>query len=66
MIPRPRLLRDAALALSGSVPVGVNSDLKYADNCCNDLYTMNANGTGLTGIVADQPGVFLSDWGAAP
>lgn len=42
------------------------ADLKYRDNCCNDLYTMDANGTHLTRIVADQPAVFFSDWGSQP
>jgi TolB protein len=41
------------------------ADLKYRDNCCSDLYTMDANGTHMTRIVSDQPAVFLSDWGAA-
>jgi Tol biopolymer transport system component len=41
------------------------ADTKYRDNCCNDLYTMDANGTHVTRIVTDQPGVFLSDWGPA-
>jgi TolB protein len=41
------------------------ADLKYRDNCCNDLYTMAANGTHLTRIVADQPTVFFSDWGTS-
>jgi TolB protein len=39
------------------------TDLAYKDNCCSDLYTMDANGTHLTKIVSDQPGVFFSDWG---
>jgi Tol biopolymer transport system component len=42
------------------------ADLKYRDNCCSDLYTMNANGAHLTRVVADQPAVFLSAWGASP
>jgi len=42
------------------------ADLKYRDNCCSDLFTMNANGTHLIRIVADQPAVFLSAWGASP
>jgi len=42
------------------------SDLKYRDGCCNDLYTMDTNGTHLTRIVADQPAVLLSDWGTSP
>ena len=39
------------------------ADLNYRDNCCSDLYTMDANGTHMTAIVRDQPGVFISDWG---
>ena len=42
------------------------ADLKRPNNCCGDLYTMNANGTNLTRIVADRPAVFFSDWGASP
>ena len=42
------------------------ADLKYRDNCCGDLYTMDANGTHLTRIVTDQPAVASSDWGPAP
>jgi Tol biopolymer transport system component len=44
------------------------ADLKYRiGECCpNDLFTMSANGTHLTQIVADQPALFLSDWGASP
>jgi Tol biopolymer transport system component len=33
---------------------------------CSDLYTMNTNGTHMTKIVSDQPGVFTSDWGRQP
>jgi Tol biopolymer transport system component len=39
------------------------SGFKHRDDCCGDLYTMDANGTHLTRIVADQPAVFFSDWG---
>jgi len=42
------------------------ADLAYRDNCCSDLYTMDANGTHMTKIVGNQPGVFLSDWGPSP
>jgi TolB protein len=42
------------------------SDLKHRNGCCNDLYVMNADGTGLTRIVADQPAALLSDWGTSP
>jgi TolB protein len=42
------------------------SDLKYRNGCCSDLYVMNANGGGLTRIVANQPALLLSDWGASP
>src|SRR2546428_112063 len=44
------------------------SDRKYRiGQCCpNDLFTMNANGTGLTRITTDQPATLLSDWGTAP
>lgn len=42
------------------------ASLKYRDGCCGDLYTMNTNGTHLTRIVIDQPGVFFSDWGTSP
>ena len=41
------------------------ADLKYRDNCCFDLYTMDVNGTHLTRIVTDQPGVLVSDWGTS-
>ena len=39
------------------------ADLRYPDNCCNDLYLMNADGSGLHPIVTDQPYLFLADWG---
>jgi Tol biopolymer transport system component len=45
------------------------ADLAYPPNGqtpFSDLYTMYANGTHLTKIVGDQPGVFFSDWGPAP
>jgi TolB protein len=42
------------------------ADLAYKDGCCNDLYTMDTNGTHMTKIVSDQPGVFFSDWGTHP
>lgn len=45
--------------------IALIADLKYRDNCCSDLYTMDVNGTHLTRIVSDQPGVFFSDWGTA-
>jgi Tol biopolymer transport system component len=46
--------------------IALIADLKYRDNCCSDLDTMDVNGTHLTRIVTDQPGVFLSDWGTSP
>jgi TolB protein len=33
---------------------------------CSDLYTMDTNGTHITKIVSDQPGVFFNDWGRQP
>jgi Tol biopolymer transport system component len=42
------------------------ADLAYRDNCCNDLYTMDTNGTHMTKIVNDQPAAFSSDWGRQP
>jgi Tol biopolymer transport system component len=33
---------------------------------CSDLYTMDTNGTHMTKIVSDQPGVFFADWGRQP
>ena len=43
------------------------ADLAYPVNTpASDLYTMDANGTHLTKIVGDQPGVFFSDWGPTP
>ncbi len=39
------------------------ADLRYPDECCNDLYVMNADGSGLHPIVTDQPYLFLADWG---
>ena len=43
------------------------ADLAYPVNTpAADLYTMDANGTHLTKIMGDQPGVFFSDWGTAP
>jgi Tol biopolymer transport system component len=42
------------------------ADLAYKDNCCSDLYTMDASGTHMTKVVSDQPGVFFSDWGTSP
>jgi TolB protein len=47
------------------------ADLAYkpgscGENGCADLYTMNTNGTHMTRIVSDQPGVFISDWGRQP
>jgi TolB protein len=42
------------------------ADLAYSPNTpAADLYTMYANGTHLTKIVGDQPGVFFPDWGPA-
>jgi Tol biopolymer transport system component len=46
--------------------IALIADLAYKDNCCNDLYTMDANGTHLTKIVSDQPGVFFLAWGPSP
>jgi Tol biopolymer transport system component len=45
--------------------IALVADLKYRDNCCFDLYTMDVNGTHLTRIVTDQPGVLFSDWGTS-
>jgi TolB protein len=47
------------------------ADLAYkagscGENGCSDLYTMDTNGTHMTKIVSDQPGVFISDWGRQP
>jgi TolB protein len=47
------------------------ADLAYppgscGENGCSDLYTMNTNGTHMTKIVSDQPGVFISSWGRQP
>jgi len=47
------------------------ADLAYkpgscGENGCADLYTMDTNGTHMTKIVSDQPGVFISDWGRQP
>jgi Tol biopolymer transport system component len=39
------------------------ADLRYSDNCCSDLYVMNADGSGLHPIVTDQPYLFFADWG---
>jgi TolB protein len=42
------------------------ADLAYKPGSCggcNDLYTMDTNGTHMTKIVSDQPGVVFSDWG---
>jgi Tol biopolymer transport system component len=40
------------------------ADLDYS-NGLSDLYTMDTNGTHMTKIVSDQPGVFFSDWGTS-
>jgi Tol biopolymer transport system component len=43
------------------------SDLAYPPfGNAADLYTMDANGTHMTKIVGNQPGVFFSDWGPSP
>jgi TolB protein len=39
------------------------ADLRYPDNCCADLYVMNADGSALHPVVIDQPGLFFADWG---
>jgi Tol biopolymer transport system component len=44
----------------------LGADLAYKNGCCNDLYTMDPNGTHKTKIVSDQPGVFFSDWQGLP
>lgn len=41
----------------------LGADLAYPDECCNDLYVMNADGSHLHPIVTSQPGLFFSDWG---
>ena len=47
------------------IVLGADLAYKPGGSCdgCNDLYTMNTNGTHMTKIVSDQPGVFFSDWG---
>jgi Tol biopolymer transport system component len=50
-------------------PNGAKIVFANLGNCalpCDDLYTMNANGTDVVRIVADHPAVFLSDWGSLP
>ena len=42
----------------------LTTDLDYS-NGLNNLYTMDTNGTHMTRIVTDQPGVFFSDWGTS-
>ena len=41
------------------------ADLAYRDNCCSDLYTIDANGTHQKKVVGDQPALFFSDWGTS-
>jgi TolB protein len=41
------------------------SDLRYSNRCCDDLYVMNTNGSGLHSILTTQPTVLLTDWGPA-
>jgi Tol biopolymer transport system component len=46
----------------------LGADLAYPPNSCPcaDLYTMDTNGTHMTKIVGNQPGVFFSAWGPSP
>lgn len=39
------------------------ANLRYPDDCCADLYVMNADGSGLHSIVTNQPHLFFADWG---
>ena len=39
------------------------SDIRYPTLCCNDLYVMNADGSGMHTILTDTPTVLFSDWG---
>jgi Tol biopolymer transport system component len=39
------------------------SDVRYSNGCCNDLFVMNANGSGLHPILTSQPTILLTDWG---
>lgn len=41
------------------------ADLAYPDECCNDLYVMNTDGSNLHPILTSEPGMFFSDWGPA-
>ena len=43
----------------------LTSNLRHRDGRA-DVYTMNANGTGLSRIVSDQPAAFIPDWGTHP
>ena len=40
-------------------------ELEGPTQTINPLYTMDTNGTHMTKIVSDQPGVFFSDWGTS-
>jgi TolB protein len=42
----------------------LTADLDYSNGLSN-LYTMDTNGTHMTRIVSDQPGVLFSDWGTS-
>jgi Tol biopolymer transport system component len=39
------------------------SDVRYSNGCCNDLFVMDANGSGLHPILTTQPTILLTDWG---
>ena len=39
------------------------SDASYPNQCCNDVYTINTTGTGLTRVTTTHPNATLSDWG---
>jgi Tol biopolymer transport system component len=43
-----------------------SSDRPYPDICCNDLFTMRADGSGLRRIETGLVGVVDADWGPAP
>ena len=39
------------------------SDLAHDDGCCNDVYVMRVDGSGLHRVTTAQPGVLRTDWG---